>query len=145
MSNSVEYTAWPLPEKLTRKVVSYLDIYRLIITLILGAAHFATLPAIPELGSSASVASIVLVLYFLAAIFYLVKGRDNQTDFYQLAQVSLFTDVVFLGLLVIFLSGIEGGLGILQCPLANGDLVTCQIVFENHFRCFNQAAFRLEL
>ncbi len=37
MAKVVEYTAWPLPEPLTRKVVGYLNIYRMVIAVLLHA------------------------------------------------------------------------------------------------------------
>ena len=113
MKKSVEYTSWPLPEELTRKVVNYLDVYRLIIALILSGAHFGTLQAMPAPGSLKFVASIVLSLYVLAALLWLFAARRATTDFYRLASLSLATDVLFLGALVVTTTGIEDGLGIL--------------------------------
>jgi len=113
MKRTVEYTTWPLPEELTRKVVNYLDVYRLIIALILGVAHFVTLQRIPEPLTLPFFASVVLVLFVLAALFYLFAARRVTTDFYRLASLSLSTDILFLGLLVVTTSGIEDGLGIL--------------------------------
>ncbi len=113
MKRAVEYTSWPLPESLTRKIVNYLDVYRLIITLILGIAHFGTLQAVPAIGSRPFLASIVLAGYLLAALLYLFKARDSDTDVYRLANLSLSTDTIFLSLLVILTAGIEDGIGIL--------------------------------
>ena len=87
MKKPLEYNSWPLPETLTRKVVYYLDVYRLIIAVILSIAHFSTLTTKPELWSPAFFASIVLVLYISAALFYLAKSRDDQTDFHLLARL----------------------------------------------------------
>jgi two-component system sensor histidine kinase PilS (NtrC family) len=113
MKRAVEYTSWPLPEKLTRKIVNYLVVYRLIITLILGLAHATTLLDFPALGTRSFFASVVLVVYFVSAIFYLTRARNPYSNVYLLARVSLTTDIVFLGLMVISLAGIENGIGIL--------------------------------
>ena len=113
MKRAVEYTSWPLPESLTRKIVNYLDVYRLIIALILGTAHFGSLSAMPAAGSRAFFASAVLVVYFFSGLLYLFRARSFETDVYHLASFSLSTDVIFLGLLVVFTSGIENGIGIL--------------------------------
>jgi two-component system sensor histidine kinase PilS (NtrC family) len=113
MKRTVEYTSWPLPESLTRKVVNYLDIYRLIITLILGLAHVSTLTSIPEMGSRSFFASSVLAVYFFSALLYLLRARSQETDVYRLAEFSLTTDVIFLALLVVSMAGIENGIGIL--------------------------------
>ena len=113
MNRSVEYTSWPLPEPLTRKVVNYLDVYRLFITLILGLAWVSTLTAIPAVGSRGFFASTVLAVYFFSALLYLFRAREKSTDVYRLARFSLSTDVLFLGLLVVSMAGIENGIGIL--------------------------------
>ena len=113
MKRAVEYTSWPLPESLTRKIVNYLDVYRLIIALILGIAHFGSLTAVPAVGSRPFFASVVLAVYFFSGLLYLFKARGSSTDVFRLASFSLSTDVIFLGLLVVFTSGIENGLGIL--------------------------------
>ncbi len=113
MKTTVEYTSWPLPESLTRKVVNYLDFYRLIIAIILGWAHASTLSTFPEPLSRDFMAAAVLGAYLVFALMYLLQARFTRSDIYRLASVSLSTDVIFLGLLVIFLSGIEHGIGIL--------------------------------
>ena len=103
-----------MPESLTRKVVNYLDFYRLIIAIILGWAHASTLSTIPEPLSRDFMAAAVLGAYLVFALMYLLQARFTRGDIYRLASVSLSTDVLFLGLLVIFLSGIEHGIGILK-------------------------------
>ena len=113
MKRTVEYTSWPLPEELTQKVVNYLDVYRLVIALILSVAHFGTLERMPGLLTLPFFAGVTLVLFILAALFYLFASRRVTTDFFRLASLSLTTDVLFLGALVITTSGIEDGLGIL--------------------------------
>ena len=113
MNRTVEHTSWPLPEPLTRKVVNYLDIYRLFITLILGLAWVSTLTAVPQFGTRAFFASAVLAVYFFSAILYLFRAREQSTDVYRLAQFSLSTDVLFLGMLVVSMAGVENGIGIL--------------------------------
>lgn len=113
MKKTVEYTSWPLTESLTRKIVNYLDVYRVLITLILAWAHVSTLRGVPEAWSQDFLANSVLGAYFITSIIYLVRARMSRSDIYQVASVSLSTDVIFLGLLVIFLSGIQHGIGIL--------------------------------
>ena len=113
MKRAVEYTSWPLPESLTRKIVNYLDVYRLIIALILGIAHFGSLIAVPTVGSRPFFASVVLAVYFFSGLLYLFKARGPTPDVVRLASCSLSTEVIFLGLLVVFTSGIENGIGIL--------------------------------
>ena len=51
MNREAKYTSWPLPEPLTRKVVNYLDVYRLFITLILGLAFVESLAIYALVGN----------------------------------------------------------------------------------------------
>jgi len=113
MAKVVEYTAWPLPEPLTRKVVGYLNIYRIVITVLLAVSHFGGLSLAVAGPTGQAVAGAVLLAYLLFAVFQLFSSRRKLANFFRLASFSLFADVIFLGLLVVAYAGIEGGLGIL--------------------------------
>jgi two-component system sensor histidine kinase PilS (NtrC family) len=113
MANPVEYTAWPLPEPLTRKVVGYLNIYRMVIAALLGVSHFGGLGQAVSGPTGQAVASAVLLAYLLFAAFHLFSARRKLANFFRLASYSLFTDVIFLSVLVIAYAGVGGGLGIL--------------------------------
>jgi two-component system sensor histidine kinase PilS (NtrC family) len=108
-----KYTSWPLSEPLTRKVVGYLNIYRLVVALLLGLAHFGGLVEFSLPGGRQLLASAVLLAYLLFAAFHLFSARRRRVDFYRLAQYSLVTDIVFLSLLVVLYGGVVGGIGIL--------------------------------
>lgn len=117
MKTAVEYTSWPLSESLTRKVVSYLNVYRMVITLLLAVAFFSGLM---ELGGNTGrplspnpAISAILIAYLLFAAFHLFSARRRGANCYRLAAYSLVTDIAFLSLLVIALGGAEGGIGIL--------------------------------
>jgi two-component system sensor histidine kinase PilS (NtrC family) len=113
MAKPVEYTAWPLPEPLTRKVVGYLNIYRMVIAALLGVSHFGGLGQSVSGPTGQAVASAVLLAYLLFAAFHLFSARRKLANFFRLASYSLFTDVIFLSVLVIAYAGVGGGLGIL--------------------------------
>ena len=113
MAKPVEYTAWPLPEPLTRKVVGYLNIYRMVIAALLGVSHFGGLGQAVSGPTGQAVASAVLLAYLLFAAFHLFSARRKLANFFRLASYSLFTDVIFLSVLVIAYAGVGGGLGIL--------------------------------
>jgi len=113
MANPVEYTAWPLPEPLTRKVVGYLNIYRMVIAALLGVSHFGGLGQAVSGPTGQAVASAVLLAYLLFAAFHLFSARRKLANFFRLASYSVFTDVIFLSVLVIAYAGVGGGLGIL--------------------------------
>jgi len=108
-----DYTAWPLPEPLTRKIVGYLNLYRMAITLLLGTAHFSGLTQSAAGTSSQAFASAILLCYLLFAAFHLFSARRRGANSYRLATYSLLTDVAFLSLLVVAYAGVANGIGIL--------------------------------
>jgi two-component system sensor histidine kinase PilS (NtrC family) len=113
MSKEAVYTSYPLSASLTRRVVNYLNLYRLVIAVLLASAHFGGLLDSSVQGTYATIANAVLVVYLLVAFFHLFSARREQVNFYRLAAYSLFTDILFLSLLVVVFAGIDGGIGIL--------------------------------
>ena len=113
MKKAVEYTAWPLPESLTRKVVGYLNAYRVVIALLLGAAHFGAAYDSPLPDALQGVSAIVIVAYLAFSVFLLLATRNKNSNPYTLAHYSLAADVFFLSALVVAYGGIQGGIGIL--------------------------------
>ena len=113
MNKAVAYTSYPLSASLTRRVVNYLNIYRLIVVVLLAAAHFSGLLDSSAQGTFATIASVVLSVYLLVAVFHLFDGSREEANFFRLAAYSLFTDILFLSLLVVLFSGVNGGIGIL--------------------------------
>jgi two-component system sensor histidine kinase PilS (NtrC family) len=113
MSKEAVYTSYPLSASLTRRIVNYLNLYRLIIAVLLASAHFGGLLDSSVQGTYATIANAVLVVYLLVAFFHLFSARREQVNFYRLAAYSLFTDILFLSLLVVVFAGIDGGIGIL--------------------------------
>ena len=113
MAKVVEYNAWPLPEPLTRKVVGYLNIYRMVVAALLSVSQFGGLGQASDGPAGRAVAGAVLLAYLLFAAFQLFSARRKLANFFRLASVSLFTDVIMLSLLVIAYAGVDGGLGIL--------------------------------
>ncbi|MFC1695404.1 PAS domain-containing sensor histidine kinase [Pseudomonadota bacterium] len=113
MSKAIKYTSYPLSESLTRRVVNYLNIYRMIITLLLASALFSGVLEASIRPEYPLAARIVLLLYLGFAIFHLFSTRRKNASFFRLAAWSLCSDIVFLSLLVILLGSLGGGLGIL--------------------------------
>lgn len=121
MKRAVDYTSYPLSAELTRRVVNYLNVYRLIITALLTGAHFAGLMSVSESSVYYQLTGAALVGYFLFAILLTLLARRKRANFYRLASFSLATDIAFLSLLVFSLGSVEGGIGILlifTCGLA---------------------------
>jgi len=113
MSKTIEYTAYPLSDVLTRRIVKYVNIYRMIITVLLASAHFSNLINTNLVNESNAAASVLLVCYLLFATFDLFNARRKKANFFRLATYSLFTDIFFLSALVIVFGGVNGGIGIL--------------------------------
>ena len=113
MNKLEDYDSYPLSASLTRRVVNYLNIYRMVITMLLGVAHFGDLMNTSESATRPALANAVLISYLLFASFHLFSARRKKANFYSLATYSLVTDIVFLSLLAISLGSLEGGVGIL--------------------------------
>ena len=113
MSKAIKYTSYPLSESLTRRVVNYLNIYRMIITLLLASALFSGVLEASIRPEYPQAARIVLLLYVVFAVLHLFSTRRKNANFFRLAAWSLCSDIVFLSLLVILFGSLGGGLGIL--------------------------------
>jgi two-component system sensor histidine kinase PilS (NtrC family) len=113
MSKPGEYTSWPLSAELTRKVVNYLNLYRVVIALLLCLAYFGGLVEARLAQPPSGLTQIVLVLYLAFAAFHLFSAQRKGINYFRLASRSLVTDILFLSLLVLATGGLQGGLGIL--------------------------------
>ena len=113
MIKAVEYTSYPLSASLTRRVVNYLNIYRMIIAVMLASAYFSGLLRTSLESGNGVIASALMVTYLLFAAFYLYSAGRNIFNPFRLATYSLFTDIFFISVLVVMLAGVEGGAGIL--------------------------------
>ena len=114
MTKTVEYNSWPLPESLTWKVVSYMNAYRVVVSILLGIAHFGWLAAAAyTFGLPRVVANALLIGYMVFAAFHLFSARNKAANVRFLATYSLFADILFLSLLSFIYGGVGGGLGLL--------------------------------
>jgi two-component system sensor histidine kinase PilS (NtrC family) len=113
MSRIFEYTSYPLSDILTRRIVNYLNIYRMIVTMLLASAHFGSLISSHVSPGFEGFGKTVLLAYLLFAAFHLFSAKRPHANFFRLATYSLSTDVFFLSILVLVYGGIGGGVGIL--------------------------------
>ena len=116
-----KHRSYPLSASLTRRIVGYLNVYRLLVAMLLAAANFGGLINTVGFKGSAQIASAGVITYLLFATFYLFSAQRKNVNFYRLATYSLFTDIFFLSLLVVVFAGGIGGLGILlvfTCAIA---------------------------
>ena len=113
MSKTGEFSHYPLPEALTRRVVSYLNIFRLVISLALLYALFAGLVAIPNNLVSNFTASAVLIAYLVIAVVLFYLGQQRTFLPFLFAQISIFIDVVILSALLFIFGGLESEVAVL--------------------------------
>ena len=113
MSPKAGLSKYPLPEALTYRVVSYLNAFRLLISLALMYALFAGLVEIPNALNNKSIAGTVMISYFVMAAVITTEARRRTSHIFFLAQISLFTDILFLSILLFIFGGLESGIAIL--------------------------------
>jgi len=113
MKRPDDFTSYPLSSSLTRRVVNYLNIYRMVIAMLLGFAHFGELLDTSGLIENRVLASTILVSYMMFAAYHLFSARRVNANFFQLATYSLMTDIIFLSMLLLALGGLTSGVGIL--------------------------------
>jgi two-component system sensor histidine kinase PilS (NtrC family) len=113
MSKKVEYTAYPLSDLLTQRIVNYLSVYRIVIAMLLALAQFGDLVSADLSKGHAIVANTVVLTYLTFAVYHLFRGRRSDSNFFRQATLSLSSDIFLLSLLVIVYGGVNGGIGIL--------------------------------
>ena len=113
MSQKADFNNYPLPEALTRRVVGYLNAFRVFISVALMFAFFAKVLVTPLVMDQGAIAGTILLSYFIMAGFMVFEaGRQSARPFF-LAQISVFTDVLFLSILLFIFGGVESGMAIL--------------------------------
>jgi len=113
MSRKADFSNYPLPEALTRRVISYLTMFRLFISLALIFAFFTGVLVTPYVLDKGAIAGTILLSYFIMAAFLAFEARRQSARPFFLAQVSLFTDILFLSILLFLFGGVESGMPIL--------------------------------
>ena len=113
MKLSDDFTSYPLSASLTRRVVSYLNIYRMVIAMLLGFAQLNQPMDVSGSGSNQAFAGAILISYLLFAAYHLFSAQRKDSNFFRLATYSLTTDILFLSMLVLALGHLGGGIGIL--------------------------------
>jgi two-component system sensor histidine kinase PilS (NtrC family) len=62
---------------------------------------------------SNAIAGTVLISYFVLAIYLAVEARRREAQHFFLAQISIFTDILFLSVLLFMFGGLDSGLAVL--------------------------------
>ena len=107
------FSTFPLPEAMTHRVVSYLSVFRLLISMILLYAFFTDLVALPITLDKSAIGGTALLTYFVMAIYLAIDNRRRATEPYPFALVTLFTDLVFITVLLFIFGRLQSGIAIL--------------------------------
>lgn len=113
MSQTADFSNYPLPEALTRRVVTYLNVFRLFISFVLIIAFFTGLLVRSYFLDNGAIAGTILLSYFVIAVFLAIEARRRNAQHFFLAQISLFTDILFLSVLLFTFGGLDSGLAVL--------------------------------
>jgi two-component system sensor histidine kinase PilS (NtrC family) len=112
-NRSTDADTYPLAGSLTRRVINYLKIYRIIIVLLLAVLYFGTMSEHPWTISDEGFTTAVLTAYLAFAAFqFFIAGRPD-VDYHKQARNSLILDVAFLSVLLLSMGALARGLGIL--------------------------------
>ena len=113
MSQITDPAKYPLPEDLTRRIVTYLNLFRLFISIALTMAFFAGLLIKSYYIVSGAIVGTILISYVVLAVYLALEARRSNTQYYILAQISLLIDILFLSVLMFMFGGLGGGLAVL--------------------------------
>ena len=113
MSQTAKHSNHPLPEALTFRIVSYLNAFRLLISIGLLYSFYAGLMSSPRTLETYDITGTVLISYVIMAGFLAYESRKRSAQSFFLARVTLFTDVFFLSILLFVFSGLANGVIIL--------------------------------
>ena len=113
MSQTADFSKYPLPTALTRRVVTYLNVFRLFISFALMMAFFTGFLIRAYFLDSNAIAGTVLISYFVMAIYMAIEAKRPTAQHFFLAQIFLITDILFLTVLLFMFGGLDSGLAIL--------------------------------
>jgi two-component system sensor histidine kinase PilS (NtrC family) len=113
MSQVQDFDAYPLTAPLTKRVLTYLSLFRLFIGVALPVAYLSDSLVQAQNIDNSTLAATALISYFVLAAYLFIETRYKATNVYYLAQISLFIDILFLALLLFIFGGLESGLGVL--------------------------------
>jgi two-component system sensor histidine kinase PilS (NtrC family) len=113
MRSTAENNDYPLPESLTRRVVTYLNVFRLFISFALVIAFFSGLLIRSFFLDTGAIAGTFVIAYFVMAVYLASEARRRTAQHFFLAQISLFTDILFLTVLLFMFGGSDSGLAVL--------------------------------
>ncbi|MEM1412623.1 MAG: ATP-binding protein, partial [Pseudomonadota bacterium] len=140
MRQVTDISAYPLSPALTRRVVNYLNWFRLFISLALCVALLGDLLMNGQNFNSASLPAAALLAYVLFALYFVMAARKPDNSFYHLALQSLVLDVILitmllhafegLAVLLVFVGAVAGILLPLRLALFVSSLAALALVTQ---------------
>jgi two-component system sensor histidine kinase PilS (NtrC family) len=113
MDQTKDFSNYPLPEALTRRVAAYLNVFRLFVSFALMIAFFTGILVKAYFLETGAIAGTILTSYFVMATYLAIEARRRAAPQFFLAQISLFTDILFLTVLLFMFGGLDSGLAVL--------------------------------
>ena len=113
MSQEANFSNYPLPAALTFRVVSYLTVFRLVVSFALVAAFHSDLLVKAYFLDNSAIVSTLLLSYFIIAVYLVIVVWRKKTQPFLLARLSLLTDIVFLTVMLFIFGGLGSGFPVL--------------------------------
>ena len=113
MSPAASPSNFPLPVALTHRVLSYLSVFRFLISLILIYAALPDLVFTQLVLDRNTIGGAILLSYFFMAVFMLIDTRLRSTRPHATAVATLFIDVLFLSIFLFIFGRMGSSLAIL--------------------------------
>lgn len=101
---------YPLPGSLTRRIVAYLGVYRVVIASLLLVGNFDLILDFSAWPLVRSVPAVLAVAYLLFAVFELFMARRSDADPFRMVRYAVLADVSFLSGLFFALGGLGSGI-----------------------------------
>lgn len=113
MRHAADLGGFPLSPAMARRVISYLNLFRLGISLaLLGGYAGGALVESPTFAGSVW-SPISLVMYLAVAMLLIFESRRKSSDVFAMAQAALLLDVVMISLISYLFGGVSSGLPVL--------------------------------
>jgi two-component system sensor histidine kinase PilS (NtrC family) len=111
MNQVLDFSGYPLSQKLTRRVVNYLNGFRLFISVALTVAWYNGLLVQGTTITNATLSATVLVVYFMFSVYFIFAARKaqerNQSQrIYDVALQSLLMDVFLIAVMLNVFDGL---------------------------------------
>ncbi len=94
-------------------MVTYLNLFRMFISFALMIALFTGILIKSNFLDNDAIAGTALISYFVIAIYLAIEARRRAAHHFFLAQISFFTDILFLSVLLFMFGGLDSGLAVL--------------------------------